>query len=93
MSAKVLSMRYLVTGGAGFIGSNRSNNYSMKGTKAIVPNNYAAGKKPERHYDGATYVEGDIRDETRLVRLCRASRAFFTLLRCRGFLIPLNSPG
>lgn len=62
----IFVMRYLVTGGAGFIGSNLVKQLLVDGHEVTVLDNYAAGKKPERFHDGANYVEGDIRDERML---------------------------
>src|SRR3989338_5512735 len=55
-------MKYLVTGGAGFIGTNLVKQLLEEGHEVTVLDNYAAGKKPERFQQGAEYVEGDIRD-------------------------------
>ncbi len=56
--------RYLVTGGAGFIGSNLVRHILEKGHDAVVLDNFATGKR-ENLADIAekiTLVEGDIRD-------------------------------
>lgn len=55
-------MKYLVTGGAGFIGTNLVRQLLADGHEAVVLDNYAGGKKSERMQKGATYREGDIRD-------------------------------
>ncbi len=52
---------YLVTGGAGFIGTNIVKRLLKDGHTVRVLDNYIAGKKPERFQNGAEYVEGDIR--------------------------------
>lgn len=54
-------MRYIVTGGAGFIGTNLVKQLLVDGHRVVVLDNYAAGKKLERMQNGAEYVEGDIR--------------------------------
>ena len=56
------NMHYLVTGGAGFIGTNIVKKLLVDGHKVRVIDNYIAGKKSERFQDEAEYVEGDIRN-------------------------------
>ncbi|MEK7508762.1 MAG: NAD-dependent epimerase/dehydratase family protein, partial [Patescibacteria group bacterium] len=51
-------MKYLVTGGAGFIGTNLVKRLLADGHEVVVLDNYAAGKKPERIQLGAQYIEG-----------------------------------
>ncbi len=53
---------YLVTGGAGFIGTNIVKRLLKDGHNVRVIDNYIAGKKEERFQDGAEYIEGDIRN-------------------------------
>ncbi len=61
---------YLVTGGAGFIGTNLTKELLSAGHKVIVLDNYVGGNKPERHLPGATYVEGDITKPADLDKVC-----------------------
>lgn len=63
-------MKYLVTGGAGFIGTNLVKQLLKDGHNVVVLDNYAGGKKPERIQEGAEYVEGDIRDIVVLDKIC-----------------------
>lgn len=55
-------MKYLVTGGAGFIGTNLIKGLLAEGHEAVSLDNYSGGKKEERFQDGAKYIEGDIRN-------------------------------
>lgn len=55
-------MKYLVTGGAGFIGTNIVKRLLADGHDVRVIDNYIAGKKEERFFEGVEYVEGDIRN-------------------------------
>ncbi len=56
------SMKYLVTGGAGFIGTNIVKRLIADGHAVRVIDNYIAGKKDDRVVDGVEYVTGDIRN-------------------------------
>ncbi|MBI2989696.1 MAG: NAD-dependent epimerase/dehydratase family protein [Candidatus Magasanikbacteria bacterium] len=53
---------YLVSGGAGFIGSNLVKRLLNDGHYVRVIDNYSGGKKQERFYDKAEYREADIRN-------------------------------
>ncbi|MBH41262.1 MAG: hypothetical protein CL685_00940 [Candidatus Magasanikbacteria bacterium] len=61
-------MKYLVTGGAGFIGTNIVIRLKKDGHDVVVLDNYCAGKKEDHIQDGVEYVEGDIRDLDILIR-------------------------
>ena len=52
-------MRILVTGGAGFVGTNLIKQLLEEGHDVISVDNYSTGKK-ENHITGCTYIEGDI---------------------------------
>ena len=52
-------MHILITGGAGFIGTNLIKRLSSEGHDIISIDNYSTGKK-ENHIDGVKYIEGDI---------------------------------
>ena len=62
--------KYLITGGAGFIGTNITKKLLADGHTVVVFDNYAAGKKPDRIQAGAMYVEGDIRNLEDLQKVC-----------------------
>lgn len=51
---------YLVTGGAGFIGSNLVKRLIKDGHKVRVLDNFSAGRFPDRIQSGVEYIEGDI---------------------------------
>ncbi len=63
--------KYLVTGGAGFIGTNIVKELIRQGNQVVVFDNYAAGKKEDRMQPEATYVEGDIRNSDDLNSVCK----------------------
>lgn len=49
-------MKVLVTGGAGFVGTNLVNALHTRGDEVVVIDNYSAGKK-QNHIDGVLYIE------------------------------------
>lgn len=63
-------MKYVVTGGAGFIGTNLVKQLLEDGHEVLVLDNYAGGKKDDRLQSGAHYVQGDIRNEGDLDKVC-----------------------
>lgn len=62
--------KYLVTGGAGFIGTNLVKQLLSDGHEVVVLDNYAGGKKNDRIQSGAQYIEGDIRNPADLDKVC-----------------------
>ena len=60
-------MKYLVTGGAGFIGSNIVNEILSRGESARVLDNFSTGKKENiiKYKDNPNFelFEGDLRDD------------------------------
>lgn len=64
-------MKYLVTGGAGFIGTNIVKQLLADGHDVVVLDNYAAGKKEERMQKGVEYIEGDIRNKADIDAICK----------------------
>lgn len=55
-------MKCVVTGGAGFIGSNLAAALVQRGDRVSIIDNYAAGRNPLRRVDEASYHEADITD-------------------------------
>jgi len=62
--------KYLVTGGAGFIGTNLVKTLLEKGHEVVVVDNYAGGYKEERIQSKARYVDLDIRNLEALNVIC-----------------------
>jgi len=71
--------KYLVTGGAGFIGSNLARHVLAQGHQAIVLDNLATGKRENMDdFAGqATFIEGDIRDRSAVDRAVAGTTAIF----------------
>ena len=71
--------RYLVTGGAGFIGSNLVRFILDKGHEAVVLDNFATGKRENLAEIAGriTLVEGDIRDADTVASAMAGCRAVF----------------
>ncbi len=63
---KLRSKRVLITGGAGFIGSNLSRRLLSEGIQVVVLDNLSTGKQenitPLMRYNNFTFIEGDITD-------------------------------
>ena len=57
-------MRTLVTGGAGFIGTNLIKRLLKDGHDVISMDNYSTGKR-ENELEGCKYIEVDISDSLR----------------------------
>lgn len=55
-------MKYLVTGGAGFIGTNLMKFLQSQGHTVSSFDNYSAGKFPDRLVSDVNYIEGDIKN-------------------------------
>lgn len=55
-------MKYLVTGGAGFIGSHLAAHLAARGDEVIVLDNFSTGKRANVADLPVTLIEGDIRD-------------------------------
>lgn len=71
--------KYLVTGGAGFIGCNLTRFLLEKGHDVVVLDNFATGKREniEGILDGIELIEGDIRDRETVDRAVAGCAAVF----------------
>jgi len=71
--------RYLVTGGAGFIGCNLVRHVLAKGHEVAVLDNFSTGKRENlaEVLDAVDLIEGDLRDRGTVDRAVRGSDAVF----------------
>ena len=69
--------KYVVTGGAGFIGSNLADALVERGDEVHVVDNYSAGKHEDRINPKATYHELDIRSTDELQKICEGADTVF----------------
>jgi nucleoside-diphosphate-sugar epimerase len=70
---------YLVTGGAGFIGTNIVKLLLSKGHKVRVIDNYSGGKYENRFQKDAEYIEGDIRNQKEIEKAMKGIDGVFHL--------------
>ncbi len=89
----ILNMsKYLVTGGAGFIGTNIVKQLLADGHEVVVLDNYAGGKKPERFFSAAKYIEGDIRSDADLDKACAGVDGIFHLAALPRVTFSVENP-
>ena len=55
-------LKYMVTGGAGFIGSHLASHLAAQGNEVVVLDNFSTGKRSNVADLPVTLIEGDIRD-------------------------------
>lgn len=85
-------MKYLVTGGAGFIGTNLVKKLKVEGHEVVVFDNYAGGKKPERLQDGVEYIEGDIRNLEELNKVMSGVDGVFHMAALPRVIFSVENP-
>lgn len=85
--------KYLVTGGAGFIGTNLVKRLIEEKHEVVVLDNFAAGKFPERIQEGAQYIEGDIRNQDDVLKACgEGTDGIFHLAALPRVLFSIENP-
>lgn len=85
-------MHYLITGGAGFIGTNLSIELLKQGHQVRVFDNYAGGRMPERVQAGVEYIEGDIRDFDALIRAMQGIDGVFHMAALPRVVFSIEHP-
>lgn len=84
--------KYLVTGGAGFIGTNIVKQLLVDGHEVVALDNFAGGKKEERLQSGAKYIEGDIRQAADLDKVCVGIDGIFHLAALPRVTFSVENP-
>ncbi|MDO8626806.1 MAG: NAD-dependent epimerase/dehydratase family protein [Candidatus Magasanikbacteria bacterium] len=84
--------KYLVTGGAGFIGTNLVKKLLEDNHVVTVIDNYASGRLPDRVLAGAEYIEADIRDFNAVKQACQGVDGIFHLAALPRVLFSVEHP-
>jgi UDP-glucose 4-epimerase len=78
-------MKVLVTGGAGFIGTNVARQFLARGDQVVVLDNFTSGHRGNlREIPGARVVEGDVRDRPLVQSLVAGNDAVLHLAASVG---------
>lgn len=84
-------MRALITGGAGFIGSNIVRQWLAMGHQAVVLDNLSSGYA-QNLVPKAEFIEGDIRDESAIERAIEGCEVVFNLAASVGNKRAIDHP-
>jgi len=84
----------LVTGGAGFIGSNLVDGLMAQGDRVRVLDNFSTGKKEYLAQAGSKVelIEGDIRDKVAVAKAVKGMDYVFHLAALRAVLRSVDDP-
>lgn len=86
-------MKILVTGGAGFIGSNLVRHLSGTGKHEIsVIDNLSTGLKTPNHPEGVRFIHGDFTDKQTIVKALRGQDVVVHLAALSGVIDSINDP-
>ena len=86
-------MKTLVTGGAGFIGSNLSNALACDGHDVVVLDNLVTGKRSNfLPYPNIRFIEGDVRDERIVNQVMERVEVVFHLAASVGNKRSIDNP-
>lgn len=69
--------KYLVTGGAGFIGSHISRTLLENGNKVRILDNFSSGKRENLKGQDVEIIEGDLRDASRVAEAVKSMDIIF----------------
>jgi len=84
-------VRALVTGGAGFIGSNLVDFLIRKDAEVVVLDNLVTGKRENLH-PSATFIEGDVTALSDARKAVTGCDIIFHLAACRAVLQSIDNP-
>ena len=84
--------KYLVTGGAGFIGTNIIKQLLAKGDEVVVIDNYNGGKIESRIQPGVNYIEGDVRNANDLKKAMVGVNGVFHLAAIARMSFSVEKP-
>ncbi|MFW6172156.1 MAG: SDR family oxidoreductase [Elusimicrobiota bacterium] len=86
--------RYLVTGGAGFIGSHIVDELLKKGEKVVVVDNFSTGRKENLSHiiDDIDLIEGDIRDRELMNKICKGVKCVLHQAALRSVPRSVDNP-
>jgi UDP-glucose 4-epimerase len=86
-------MKILITGGAGFIGSNLTERLVNDGHEVVVLDNLLRGNKIKRSiFSKITFVEGDVRDEALVLEIAKGCDIIFHLAAVLGVDVVADNP-
>lgn len=85
-------MKVLVTGGAGFIGSNLCQLLIAEGVAVIAYDSFLHSPMPARKVDNVEYIRGDIRDGVRLRNAIRSCDAIVHLAASGSVVESVRNP-
>jgi len=70
-------MKYLITGGAGFIGSHIANTLLKNGAEVRILDNFSSGKKENLQGLDVEFIEGDLRNENDVAKAVKGVDIIF----------------
>ncbi|MCC5923128.1 MAG: NAD-dependent epimerase/dehydratase family protein [Crocinitomicaceae bacterium] len=86
-------MKILITGGAGFIGSNLTERLVNDGHEVVVLDNLLRGNKIKRNiFSKIEFVEGDVRDEALVLNIAKGCDIIFHLAAVLGVDVVADNP-